>query len=135
MSSSRKNILTLLSGTMLAQALPVAISPILSRLFTPEDFGVLALYVAITAIFGAVANGRYELAIMLPQEDSEARVIVALGVLIACGLSLFLMVVVLFFGGWIAQTLGQDGSVWWLYFAPLSVLLIGTFNMLNYYNN
>lgn len=135
MSSSRKNILTLLSGTMLAQALPVAISPILSRLFTPEDFGVLALYVAITGIFGAIANGRYELAIMLPKEDSEARVIVALGVLIAVGVSILLLIAVLLTGDWVASSLGQEGSIWWLLFTPLSVLLIGLFNMLNYYNN
>lgn len=128
-------MLTLLSGTMLAQTLPVAISPILSRLFTPEDFGVLALYVAITGIFGAIANGRYELAIMLPQEDSEARVIVALGILVAVSISIILLIAVLVSGEWLAATLGQEGSTWWLLFAPLSVLLIGLFNMLNYYNN
>ena len=120
---------------MMAQAIPVAISPILSRLFTPEDFGVLALYVAITGVLGAIANGRYELAIMLPQEDSEARVIVTLGILISCGVSLCLLVGVLLGGDWVAAKLGQGGSTWWLYVAPFSVLLIGVFNMLNYYNN
>lgn len=135
MASSRKNILTLMSGTMLAQALPVAVSPILSRLFSPEDFGVLALYVAVTGILGAVANGRYELAIMLPQDDEEARTVVILGLLIALCVSLSLLVGVVISGEWIAGKLGQPGETWWLYFAPLSVLLIGLFNMLNYYNN
>jgi len=37
-----KNVLTLMTGTTIAQAIPVAISPILTRLYTPEDFGVVA---------------------------------------------------------------------------------------------
>lgn len=135
MSSSRRNILTLMSGTMLAQALPIAVIPILSRLFSPEDFGVLAIYIAVTGIFGAVANGRYELAIMLPHEDKEARVVVALGLLIALCVSLLLLIGILLFGDLIARSMNQKGSMWWLYFSPVSVLFIGFFNMLNYYNN
>jgi O-antigen/teichoic acid export membrane protein len=42
-SESTKNILTLMSGTVLAQAIPVAITPLLSRIYTEEDFGLLAL--------------------------------------------------------------------------------------------
>jgi len=41
-----------MTGTTIAQAIPIAISPILTRLYTPEDFGVFALFIAITSIFG-----------------------------------------------------------------------------------
>ena len=78
-SEFTRNVLTLMTGTTIAQAIPIAISPILTRLYTPKDFGVLALFVAITSIFGSIANGRYELAIMLPKKDEDAVNILALG--------------------------------------------------------
>ena len=61
-----------MTGTGLAQAIPIAISPILTRLYTPEEFGIFALYIAITAILTILVTGRYELAIMLPKEDEDA---------------------------------------------------------------
>ena len=55
-SSFTKNVLTLMTGTTVAQAIPIAISPILTRIYTPSDFGLLALFIAITAIFGNIAR-------------------------------------------------------------------------------
>ena len=96
-SEFSKNVLTLMTGTTIAQAIPIAISPILTRIYTPEDFGVLALFVAITTIFGTIANGRYELAIMLPKKDEDAINIFALGFIITCFISLILLILVLIF--------------------------------------
>ena len=67
-----RNVLTLMTGTSIAQAIPIAISPILTRIYTPEDFGVFALYMAIATVVSVIATGRYETAIMLPKKDSEA---------------------------------------------------------------
>ena len=89
-SEFSKNVLTLMTGTTIAQAIPIAISPILTRIYTPEDFGVLALFVAITSIFGSIANGRYELAIMLPKKDENAINIFALGLIITFSMSFIL---------------------------------------------
>ena len=55
-SSFTKNVLTLMTGTAVAQAIPIAISPILTRLYTPSDFGVFALFFSIVAILGTVVN-------------------------------------------------------------------------------
>ena len=81
-SESTKNILTLMSGTVLAQAIPIAITPILSRIYTEEDFGILAIYVSIATIVSVIATGRYEMAILLPREDEDAINIAALSMLI-----------------------------------------------------
>ena len=43
-SEFNRNVLTLMTGTTIAQALPIAITPILTRLYTPEDFGVFAIF-------------------------------------------------------------------------------------------
>ena len=53
-SEFSRNVLTLMTGTTIAQAIPIAISPILTRNYTSEDFGVFALYniLKITIIIG-----------------------------------------------------------------------------------
>lgn len=134
-SEFARNVVTLMTGTTVAQAIPVAISPILTRLYGPEDFGALALFIAITAIFGAIANARYELAIMLPSEDEDALNIAALGLLISSALSVILLFVAISFNSRICTLLGNDHIGPWLYLAPLTVFFTGLFNVLNYYNN
>jgi len=124
-----------MTGTTIAQAIPIAISPILTRLYTPEDFGVFALFVAITSIFGSIANGRYELAIMLPRKDEDAINIMALGFIINVVLSLFLLFVVIVFHDNILNVLNNKEISPWLYLVPISVFLMGLFNLLNYFNN
>ncbi len=127
-----RSLVTLLSGSVLGQAIPIAIMPILTRVYSPEDFGLLALYVAITLTIGSIANGRYELAIMLPKKDSDAINIAALGIFIASVLSIFLFLIFIFFGDFIAKELGNAHIKYWLYLAPVSVFFIGVFNSLNY---
>ena len=45
-----RNVLTLMTGTTVAQAIPVAISPILTRIYSPEEFGHFAVYIAASMI-------------------------------------------------------------------------------------
>ena len=91
-SEFSRNILTLMTGTTISQAIPISISPILTRIYTPEDFGVFALFLAITTIIGSFSNGRYELAIMLPENDEDAINIAGLGFIISSTISIVLLV-------------------------------------------
>jgi O-antigen/teichoic acid export membrane protein len=134
-SEFSRNVLTLMTGTTIAQAIPIAISPILTRIYTPEDFGVYTLFVAIAAIFGSVVNGRYELAIMLPKKDEDAINIFALGFIITCVISLLLLITVVLFNDYFTTLLSNEEIGLWLYFVPLAVFLTGIFNLLNYFNN
>jgi O-antigen/teichoic acid export membrane protein len=134
-SEFNQNVLTLMTGATIAQAIPVAISPILTRIYTPEDFGVLALFIAITSIFGSIANGRYELAIMLPKKDEDAINIFALGFVITTIVSFILLLTVVIFHDHFVTILNNKEIGFWLYFIPIAVFLTGIFNLLNYFNN
>ena len=134
-SEFSRNVLTLMTGTTIAQAIPIAISPILTRIYTPEDFGVFALYMALVSIFGSIINGRYELAIMLPNNDEEAINVFALALIINIIISIVLLFLVVFFHNYILILLENEAIGIWLYFVPLSVFFIGLFNILNYFNN
>lgn len=134
-SDFSRNVLTLMTGTTIAQAIPVAISPILTRIYTPEDFGVLALFVALMAIFSSIANARYELAIMLPKKDEDAINIFALGFIITSTISCILLILVILFNDLFVKILNNKEIGTWLYFIPIAVFFSGIFNILNYFNN
>jgi O-antigen/teichoic acid export membrane protein len=134
-SEFTRNVLTLMTGTTIAQAIPIAISPILTRMYTPEDFGVFALFVSISSVFGSIANGRYELAIMLPKKDEDAINIFALGFIITVVISLLLLILVVVFHDYFLALLNNEKIGPWLYFVPITVFFTGLYNILNYFNN
>jgi O-antigen/teichoic acid export membrane protein len=71
-SDFAKNVLTVLSGSSLALVIPILISPLLSRMFSPEQFGYMALYLSLGAIGVVVASGRFELTIVLAPSNRYA---------------------------------------------------------------
>lgn len=71
-SSFLKNILIVMSGTAIAQVVAYALSPIISRLFTPEDFGIFGSFTAVAGIIGALITLDYSQASMLPKEKHDA---------------------------------------------------------------
>jgi len=124
-----------MTGTTIAQAIPIAISPILTRIYTPEDFGVFALYMSIASILSVVATGRYELAIMLPRKDEDATNIVALSIIITLLVSLITLLLVILFNTLVTKLLGNQEISSWLYFMPLTILLTGVYQSLKFWSN
>lgn len=70
----------LIYGTLIGQASLLAVSPILTRLYTPYDFGIFAVYLSALAIVGAVSTLRYEIAIPFPKSDGSAFTIMLLAI-------------------------------------------------------
>ncbi|PJG60167.1 lipopolysaccharide biosynthesis protein [Aeromonas cavernicola] len=130
-----RNVITLMTGTVIAQAIPIAIIPVLTRVFSPEDFGLLALYSALISILGGAATGRYEIAIMLPESDEDARILLQVSVLVATIVSLIISIPVFIFNTQIAKFLGNDDIAAWLYLVPISVFFTGVYQALTYWNN
>lgn len=77
-----KNTAILTLGTAFALGLNILAMPILSRLYTPADFGLLSIFVAISSIVATSITFRYETAILLPKSDQEAQSIMGLSVLL-----------------------------------------------------
>lgn len=134
LSSFSRNVATLLTGNIFAQSFPLVCMPVLTRIYAPEDFGLLALFTAIVLTLGAIVNGRYEMALMLPRKDDDALHVAAVGMVFSSFLSLFLLLIVLLFSSELASLAGNDELKIWLYFVPVVVWLIGLFNILNYLN-
>lgn len=84
-------VLTLLSGAAVAQVVAYGAKPILTRLFTPEAFGVLGVFTAAVVVLSSVSSGKYEDAIVLPERDREAAHITVLATLLAMAAALGLL--------------------------------------------
>lgn len=124
-------VLTIMSGSTLAQLIPLFTEPILVRLFTPLEFGILALFLAVATLFSSVATARYELAIVLPKEDKTAINILALSLLITLLMTFLSALVVWFFGQDIARLADSEGLLPFLKWVPLFVFVSGLFQSLN----
>ena len=123
----------LIGGTISGQLLIVLSSPILTRIYTPEEFGGFAVFSALTAI-GAVAIGlRYEFAIPVAESDDAAIGLVAVTTLIAF---LFSLLVGLALWAWqpalleILQTPMLAGLLWLL---PPVLFIYGMGSALNFW--
>jgi O-antigen/teichoic acid export membrane protein len=81
-------VAVLVTGTALGQLIVLAASPLVTRLYTPGDFGVLGVFSAFLGILGIAITLRYEVAIPLAEDDSSVVNLVALSLAVTLPLSL-----------------------------------------------
>lgn len=67
-----RSVMVLTSGTIIAQVISYAVTPLITRLFTPEDFGEIGIFLRIVAFLTALGTARYELTLPLPKSDHHA---------------------------------------------------------------
>ena len=127
-----RSVVTIASGTVIAQVIAVLVSPLITRLFTPEDMGVLASFTAIVAILGTIAAGRYELAIVLPETDKESNAVAFAGVIFSLVFSFILTIIAIVFYKPLTSVLKLQGMAGtWFYLIGFFVLLTGFELVLN----
>jgi O-antigen/teichoic acid export membrane protein len=126
--------LTLISGTALAHGLTAAALPILSRMYSPAEFGLLAVFSSLLAIISVVACLRYELAIALPPSDDEALHLLALSMASCLLMSLLMALIVLLAPQWLIALTGQPQLRPYLWLAPLGLLLAGSYSALQFWH-
>ena len=79
-----KNMMTLSLGTLIAQLIPIFLSPILARIYSPEDYGIWGIFSSTALICSIFMTGRYEAAILRPKENTIANHLLLLCLFITC---------------------------------------------------
>lgn len=130
-----RNVLTLMSGTTIAQAIPVAVTPILTRIYSPAEFGLFAVYMALISIGAMIATGRLEMAVLIARKDSEALQLAVISFVISGIISLLALVAIAVWGQQIATLSGQPGLENWLYIVPFSIFLFSVYKVLLHWLN
>jgi len=124
----------LAAGSFAAQGLMVLASPILSRIYSAQEFGLLATFTSIAVIAALVGTGRYEYAIGLAKEEREATSLVALvtGLSFVFSTALLLLLLGLALTGQLAEPV--RGGLWTVIAIPLYTLMAAAISALTYWH-
>ncbi|MCM3548456.1 oligosaccharide flippase family protein [Alkalihalobacillus clausii] len=129
-----RNLSLLMSGTVVAQLLTVGVTPILTRLYSPDAFGALAIFSSIAGVLIILSTCRYEMAIVLPKEERVAINILGLCFSICVITCMVYYLLILLFGKNIVSVFGITEIEDVLWILPLSALAMGLYNTLNYWS-
>lgn len=126
-----KPFITLMSAGAISQLILLIISPLLTRLYTPEELGTYGVFIAVCATMAGIAGGRLELAIPVAKTIDAAAELLLLTLLVACPMSALLAALV----AWLCHLFGLDSvlgerTAIWL---PLAAFSIVMFQAINYW--
>ncbi|MFV9657090.1 lipopolysaccharide biosynthesis protein [Pseudomonas sp. NY15366] len=91
--SAARDVAILTVGTVIAQGVTIAVTPLLTRLYSPSDFGVLAVFLAVVSVGATLITLRYESSILVPKENTESANLVLLSLTLGFLLSMVLALV------------------------------------------
>lgn len=128
-----KNVGLLASSTIGSRFLVVIVAPILTRLYTPADFGLLAVYTGLLSVITIVACLRYELAIPIPDNNDDAMHLVALCLLSITITTIIISLLLAFFGIELANIFGIPLLVDFYWLLILGVVFSGIFSTFTYW--
>lgn len=123
----------LAGGTAFAQALGVLVLPLITRLYSPEEFALFAVYTSIVGILTVAICLRFEIAIPLPEKDEDALSLFMLSLLSNILLTTLLAVVIFFFQESIFTLIQQPQLKPYQWLIPIGVFLAGLYSSLQYW--
>ncbi|MFY9311403.1 MAG: lipopolysaccharide biosynthesis protein [Bacteroidia bacterium] len=133
-SEFTKNTFILVIGTVIAQSIPLLLHPFLRRIYSPEDFGAMAVYLNIFGMLTIVSALRYEATIVLPKNNNEAANILSLTFIITLIFSTLLLLVLILFKDQIVSLINFPPQYSnYLYFLPFGCAAFSIYQSMNYW--
>ena len=123
-----------MTGTMIGYGISAISLPILTRIYSPEDFSVLASFTAIVSILAVSASLRFNVAISIPTSRAIASDLLRISILVAAASSFIVAAVLLIFQNSISSLLSQPrlSDQFWL--IPIAVFLAATFSTFQFWH-
>lgn len=121
----------ILLGSLIGQGTILAVSPLLTRLYSPSDFSAFAMITAFSAVLGGLVTLSWERAIVVPDQESHARDLLLLGLISTFILSSLLATIAFVWRHDLSAAFGSDvfRDFWWL--TPCTILSIGVYALLS----
>jgi len=123
----------MLGGFAFAQIISIVAMPLLTRVYSPSEFGLFATFSGLMASLLVISSLRYEFAIPLPQSDISARSLLILAILINAAISFLAFVLILVSRHAISDYLGEPALADLLLLLPAVILGGGNYKALNYW--
>jgi O-antigen/teichoic acid export membrane protein len=128
-----RGVVTLVGGTAFAQGLMVLILPLLTRLYSPEDFELLAIFAAILGLVTVVSCLRLNIAIPLPEDDRTAAALLVLSIGAVALFTVAAIVTVTWFDDTVIEAVGKPRIGPYLWLVPVGVFLASSYTALQYW--
>jgi O-antigen/teichoic acid export membrane protein len=106
------------SGAAVSQVISMAFSPLITRLYGPDAYGIQGVFMTIAGIMGAIAALTYPIAIVLPKREIEAIGVAKLSVYISIAMSLLAAILLFFLGREILLLLSAEEILPYIYLIP-----------------
>jgi O-antigen/teichoic acid export membrane protein len=124
-----KNILLISSGTFIAQILGILLTPLITRVYLPQDYGVLTSFNSIISILVIICLFDYHKAIPIANNDKQVTNLIFLSLSILLSFTFFLFTIFYFFGENLLGLLNLNGLFNYRYFIPIGVFSMGIYNI------
>lgn len=122
-----RGIVLMTGGTALGQLVVVATTPIITRLYTPDQLGLASTFLALLTILGVAACLRYDITIPLPENEVDGVNLLAAALLITPLVALGLLVVIVLAGNNLVQQLNLPELGNYLLLLPPGILAMGLY--------
>jgi len=119
-----KNAFGLTIGTILSQVISIGFYPVLTRLYTPSEFGLFSLISSIATILSVIASGGFEHIVILAETKKIATNIIWLILIISFATLSTIEVLFYFFSNYFEIYIHSLGIQNWVYLAPPLAFLI-----------
>lgn len=129
------NMLKLSGGTTITQIMGILVLPILSRVYSPEYFGVYALFFSISNILLVVAIWQYNVAIVIPKNYEDSINLFFLSILILSFMSLIFFGILIFLNDFIFKLFNLNDLSNLLFLIPVHIFISGVYQSLRYLNS
>lgn len=123
----------LTGGTLVGRGIAVLAMPLLTRIYSPDDFSVLASYSAIIGILAVIACLRLEIAIPMPEDEDQALDLLMLSLIGTIFVALVTLVMLLLAIDPILSALSAVDTALVLWLVPFGVLLVGSYQALQFW--
>lgn len=120
-----RNVTILASGTAAAQAITMIASPIITRLYGPEAFGIMGTFNAMINIIIPIAALTYPIAIVLPKSNEVAKGLIKLSLIITVAISMISSIILFLFNKEIVEIFNLNEINDYLYLIPLVIIFAG----------
>ncbi|HLR18614.1 MAG TPA: oligosaccharide flippase family protein [Staphylococcus sp.] len=120
-----RNVIMIVAGTAGAQAIAMIMSPIITRMYGPEAFGMMGTFSSIINILVPIAALAYPIAIVLPKRDINAKKIIELSLIITVFNAILSLIILLFFNNSIVNLFNLKEISNYMFLIPLVILFGG----------
>jgi len=128
-----RSVSVLAGATAFAQMLMLLALPVLTRLYTPEEFGLLAIFIALLGMISVVASLRYQVAIPLPKTDCLAANVLGVALVAVIGTTLLIVIAITLFGSGLAELIDAPVLSEYMWLLPIGVAVIGAYNIFQFW--